>query len=73
VSMTVSEAGRVFTSPAAYADETYFHEACTILRREDPVHWVDVEGFRPFWALTRHAVSVTSRPSTGLPGDFAPA
>ncbi len=55
MSMTVDEAGRIFTSPAAYADESYFHEACTLLRREDPVHWVDVEGFRPFWALTKHA------------------
>src|SRR5207247_1312695 len=25
------------------------------LRRDDPVHYVDVEGFRPFWAITRHA------------------
>ena len=53
--MDVDAAGRVFTDPLAYADEPRFHEACALLRREDPVHRVDVEGFYPFWALTRHA------------------
>jgi cytochrome P450 len=53
--LSLEEAGRVFVEPAAYADEKRFHEACALLRREDPVHRVDVEGFYPFWAITRHA------------------
>jgi cytochrome P450 len=48
-------AGKVFTDPTAYADEERFHRATTLLRQEDPVHWVDEPGYRPFWALTRHA------------------
>jgi len=51
----VEEAGLVFTDPTAYADEARFHAAATLLRRESPVHWVDGPGYRPFWALTRHA------------------
>jgi cytochrome P450 len=51
----VTEAGLVFTDPSAYADEDRLHEAFTLLRREDPVHWVEAAGFEPFWAVTRHA------------------
>ena len=52
---TVTEAGLAFTDPAAYADEERLHEAFALLRREDPVHWVEAAGFDPFWAVTRHA------------------
>ncbi len=52
---TVTEAGLTFTDPAAYADEDRLHEAFALLRREDPVHWVEAPGFEPFWAVTRHA------------------
>jgi cytochrome P450 len=54
-SLTTDEAGLVFTDPTAYADEARFHRATTLLRKESPVHWVDGPGYRPFWALTRHA------------------
>ena len=53
--MAIDEAGRVFTDPKAYADEKRFHAACALLRRESPVTRVEVEGFDPFWAVTRHA------------------
>ncbi|HEY1827226.1 MAG TPA: cytochrome P450 [Acidimicrobiales bacterium] len=53
--LSVQDAGKVFTDPTAYADEERFHRATTLLRREDPVHHVDEPGYRPFWALTRHA------------------
>ena len=56
--MTPEEAGRAFVDPSAYAD-TRFEEAATLLRREDPVHYVDEPGFLPFWAVTRHADIVT--------------
>ena len=51
---TVDEAARVFTDPSAYADEPRFYAACAVLRRECPVPYVDVEGYAPFWAVTRH-------------------
>jgi cytochrome P450 len=53
--MTTDEAGRVFLDPTAYADEERFHRATTLLRQTSPVHWVEGPGYRPFWALTRHA------------------
>ena len=60
--VTLDEAGMVFVDPTAYADERRFHEAATLLRRESPVHWVDGPGYRPFWAVTRHAdVSAVER------------
>jgi cytochrome P450 len=31
------------------------HEVYTRLRCEDPVHWTQPDGFRPFWAITKHA------------------
>jgi cytochrome P450 len=54
-SMTPDEAGQVFVTPEAYADEPYFHEACAVLRREDPIHRVEHPDFAPFWVLTKHA------------------
>ena len=53
--MDVRQAGQVFVEPAAYADEGRLHQAFGVLRRESPVHWVEAEGFNPFWAITRHA------------------
>jgi cytochrome P450 len=55
IAVTIDDAGRVFTDPKAYADEARFHAACAQLRRESPVHRVDVEGYTPFWAVTKHA------------------
>jgi cytochrome P450 len=55
MTLTVTEAGLSFTNPAAYADEGRLHEALALLRREDPVHWVEAAGYEPFWAVTRHA------------------
>jgi cytochrome P450 len=53
--MELEEPGRVFTDPKAYADEKRFHAACAQLRRESPVTRVEVNGFDPFWAVTKHA------------------
>jgi cytochrome P450 len=52
---SIEEAGFVFVDPAAYADEERFEAATALLRREDPVHWVEGPGFNPFWAITKHA------------------
>jgi hypothetical protein len=51
----VRAAGQVYIDPAAYADEERFHQACTLLRRHDPIHLVEHPEFPPFWAMTRHA------------------
>ena len=53
--MTPGEAGQVFVTPAAYADESLFHAACSVLRHESPVHLVEHPNFNPFYAVTRHA------------------
>src|SRR5258708_507046 len=55
MTLTVTEAGLSFTNPAAYADEDQLHEALALLRRGDPVHWVEAPDYEPFWAVTRHA------------------
>lgn len=47
--------GQIFTDPSAYADDEQWHAAASVLRRDDPVHRVDLEGFPLFWAITRHA------------------
>jgi cytochrome P450 len=45
----------IFTDPRAYADAKGWHAVAARLRREDPVPRIAVEGFDPFWAVTRHA------------------
>ncbi len=51
----VDEAAKVFADPTAYANERSLHAALTHLRVNAPVSWVDVPGYRPFWAITKHA------------------
>lgn len=41
--------------PERYGAAGFPHDTWTRLRREDPVHWCEPEGYRPFWAVTRHA------------------
>lgn len=48
-------AARVLASPQAYTDEKTLHEALKHCREHAPVSWVDVEGYRPFWAITKYA------------------
>jgi len=51
----MDEAAKVFADPIAYTDEAGLHAALTHLRADAPVCWVDVPGYRPFWAITKHA------------------
>ncbi len=51
----MDEAAKVFVDPQAYADEARLHAAMSHLRAHAPVSWVDVPGYRPFWAITKHA------------------
>ena len=48
-------AGRVLANPQAYTDEKLLHEALTHLRAKAPVSWVEANGYKPFWAITKHA------------------
>ena len=41
--------------PKTYADDQVSRALFAALRRDDPVHWVQAEGFDPFWAVTKHA------------------
>ncbi len=62
--MDVTEAGQIFVTPEAYADEDRFYAACAVLRADDPVHLVECEDFYPFWVVTRHAdvIAVETQP-----------
>ncbi|MCX5045367.1 cytochrome P450 [Aldersonia sp. NBC_00410] len=51
----IDAAAGVFADPSAYADEPKLHAALAHLRAEAPVSWVDVPGYKPFWAVTKHA------------------
>jgi cytochrome P450 len=51
----MDEAAKVLADPQAYTDEPKLHAALTHLRAEAPVSWVDVPGYAPFWAITKHA------------------
>ena len=48
-------AARLLADPQAYTDEKRLHEALAHCRAHAPVSWVDVEGYRPFWAITKHS------------------
>ena len=50
----MDDAARLLTDPQAYTDEKRLHEALAHLRAHAPVSWVDVEGYKPFWAITKH-------------------
>src|SRR5687768_701301 len=44
-----------FVTGSTYADFATGHEVYKRLRNEDPVHWTEPDGFRPFWAVTKNA------------------
>lgn len=52
---TIDDVAKMFATPSAYADETSFHAALTHLRANAPVSWVEVPGYKPFWAITKYA------------------
>jgi len=51
----MDDAARVLADTQGYTDEAGLHAALAHLRKHAPVSWVDVEGYRPFWAVTKHA------------------
>ncbi len=42
-------------NPWLYTRPEQLHADYAWLRANDPVHWAEPQGFRPFWAVTRHA------------------
>jgi cytochrome P450 len=42
-------------NPDFYADEQRIHDVYRTLRRESPVKFLQPNGYRPFWAITKHA------------------
>jgi cytochrome P450 len=61
----------IFTDPKAYTDPERWHAVAARLRREDPVARIEVEGFDPFWAVTRHAdVTEIERQPERFPNTF---
>jgi len=46
--------GNLFLDPVLYADQGAWHAAAAELRDDAPVLRVEVEGYTPFWAVTRH-------------------
>lgn len=58
--LTMDDLGRlgdagIFADRTAYADPERWHAAAARLRRSDPLPLVEVDGFVPFRAVTRHA------------------
>ena len=53
--MTTEVNGFDLIDPWRYAEKGYPHELWTTLRREAPVAWFEPEGYRGFWAITKHA------------------
>ena len=56
----------IFTDASAYSHEAHFYATCDFLRRESPVAFVDVKGFKPFWALTRYEDVMAVERAQGL-------
>src|SRR5262249_5084119 len=45
----------VLVDPERYARDGYPHDTWTQLRAEAPVAWIEAPGYKPFWAITKHA------------------
>jgi cytochrome P450 len=52
---TIDETARALADPNAYTDEPQLHTVLAHLRANAPVSWVEAPGYRPFWAITKHA------------------
>lgn len=51
--LMATELDNVLVSNVTYGDETQIHRLLTDLRKNDPVHWTEPEGYRPFWSITK--------------------
>lgn len=64
---------RAIVDPATYMDRAAYDAIFTGLRRDDPIRWIEPEGFRPFWLVTRSAdiVDIERRATIFLNGPRA--
>ncbi len=53
-STTLSDPGAIFVAGTAYTDIPAWQATAAHLRHEDPVHRVEIDGWMPFWAVTRY-------------------
>jgi hypothetical protein len=53
--VTLGITGLDLIDPWRYAEKGYPHEHWTRLRREAPVEYFEAEGYKGFWAITKHA------------------
>jgi cytochrome P450 len=53
-STKLTDPGGVFVDAQAYQDLDAWHRTAARIRREDPVHRVEIEGWMPLWAITRY-------------------
>ena len=53
--LPIEELGSIFVDPEAYADPTGWHASAARIRALKPVLPVDLPGYPPFWAITKHA------------------
>lgn len=49
------ELAQIIVDPHSYVDDRKIEAAVKVLRRDNPVGWVQAEGFDPFWIVTRQA------------------
>jgi hypothetical protein len=56
-----------------YGRACAYEAAFAPLRRRDSAHWAELDGYRPFFAVTRHAeVSAIQRRSRAMRKSFRP-
>ena len=53
--MAIDPSGGALIDPWRYAEHGYPHDQWTELRRTNPVHYFEPEGYEGFWAITKHA------------------
>ena len=62
----LNDPGALFVVPKLWADMDDWHARVAKLRADTPVLPVDLDGFAPFWVLTRHAdISAVERDHAG--------
>lgn len=66
-----AEVAAALVDPIAYADDRRLQDAFSWLRANRPVAPIEVEGFDPFWAITKHAdiVEIGRKPTLFHNGD----